>query len=620
MQNSPAPLASDVPSTGRLHWYHWAVLVLSLILTVSAWYISAENAEQKSRALFEYQASQIIDLVQERMAKYEEALWAGVATLNVKDEFTRSDWKKFADTLHIQDRYPGINGIGVIHYVPPAKKDAYLSWLRLEMPDYTIHPEHSNPEFWPIAYIEPQSDNLKAVGLDVAHEANRYNAALKARKTASVQITGPITLVQDTRKTPGFLFYAPWFSQDSRERLYGKGNFLGLVYSPFIMHKLMGGTLANSNRQVNFSIADGEVELYNELTERSENYDASPLFTTRQTIELYGREWTFVVQSSTLFRNQQNHVQPWFILAGGILIDSMLLLIFVVLGRSRQNAIDYSHQVTRDLRVRQQELELARERLQQRNNELLEANKELDQFAFVASHDLKGPLRGIGQLAGWIEDDLRGTLSAQTRDYLDLLKGRIQRLESLLDGLLGYSRIGRDEGKPETFIIADRIRELFVLLAPPESFSLVCDDKVGEITTLSAPFDQVMRNLMANALKHHDKAFGTLKVKSWAANSKYYFSVSDDGPGIPQKYQDAVFELFHTLKPRDEVEGSGLGLAIVKKIVERYDGHVYVQSDGKRGTSFVFDWPSEIKPRRLSTKDTDSTDGVVGADTSLSAR
>ncbi|PTY36857.1 histidine kinase [Saccharospirillum sp. MSK14-1] len=591
-------VANDVPavknSHGRLHWYHWLVIGLSLMLTLGAFKITERQVQLKSEEQFEFQSQQILDLVQERMAKYEEALLAGVSSLRMfPSTATRSDWLTFADSLDIGERFPGINGIGVIHYVPPEKLEDYLAWQRESMPGYNIHPAHNEDEYWPITYIEPEITNTRAVGLDMAHEQNRFTAAKKARDTGKANITGPITLVQDAQQTPGFLFYAPWYADRGPVATHGdsNGNFMGLVYAPFIMFKLMDGTLANTNRLVNFSIHDGDVELYNELNSSSENYDPDPLYTREETLELYGRPWRFNLQSTQLFRDQQTNTQPFIILAGGITIEILIIFIFIVLARSNKSAIAYADRVTKDLRAQKNELESVSQNLESRNHELVEANKELDQFAFVASHDLKAPLRGINQLALWIEEDLKESLTPQTKEYLDLLQNRTARLEKLLNDLLAYSRVGRKEGEMTEITVSKFIDDIFSLLSPPDSFKLDYKDAVGTVTTMSIPLELILRNLMSNAIKHHDKQSGTISVVAKEVGTRIQFSVTDDGPGIPPEHQERVFDLFHTLKPRDQVEGSGLGLSVIKKTLDRYNCQYRLISDGQRGCTFEFDWP-----------------------------
>lgn len=565
-----------------LPWHHWFVVILSLLLTLGAWLIASQQVEKRNKAQFDYQAAQLLELVQERMVRYEEALWGGVAALHMlPHDATREDWRLFAESLQIETRFPGINGIGVIHYVPAQAFETYLTWQRESLPDYQVYPAHNETDYWPITYIEPQQLNRQAVGLDMAHEENRYQAAQRARDTGTASITGPITLVQDDMRTPGFLFYAPWYSQRLEQPTLAqrRSEFRGLVYAPFIMHKLMDGVLENVNRQVHFSIHDAQQSLYSELSEASVDYDANPMFSASFSVPFYGRTWDFQVQTTALFRQQNTHHQPLLILLGGIVIDLLLIIIFVLLNRANRIAVAYANEVTQDLRLRQQELE--------------EANRELDQFAFVASHDLKAPLRGIQRLADWIEEDLHGKLETQTADYLKLLQSRVARLENLLDDLLIYSRVGRKEGVVECFSFTKRIEEIFALLDPPKGFKLECHDVIGEVKVFTTPFELVFRNLIANAIKHHDRAQGVITVYGVRDEKGYRFEVADDGPGIPAEHRDRVFELFHTLKPRDEVEGSGLGLAIIKKILDQYECEYRLQANGERGVRFIFHWPQQ---------------------------
>lgn len=234
----------------------------------------------------------------------------------------------------------------------------------------------------------------------------------------------------------------------------------------------------------------------------------------------------------------------------------------------------------------------ASERLAEHRNELERSNKELATFAYVASHDLKSPLRGIFQISQWIEEDLQTGDTLSIPKHMELLRGRLRRMEHLLDDLLAYSRAGRQVGSISQIELGNLARNIFEMQAPPEGFSLEVAQDMPAFTTFATPLEQVLRNLFSNAVKHHDRSTGCIKLNWTIANKDYYeFSVSDDGPGIPQKYHERVFVMFQTLKPRDEVEGSGMGLALVKKIVETYGGTTNIDSDGLRGSTIRFTWP-----------------------------
>lgn len=276
---------------GGLKWFHWLVVASSLLLTFGAWYTVKSQVDEKVAVRFEHESNQAIEMVRTRMQKYEDALWAGVASIHSQSQgIDYHEWKRFADTLNIEKRYPGINGIGVIYYVPPEKLVQHLATERKLRPNYQIHPPHEQGEYWPITYIEPVDINAAAVGLDMAHEANRFTAAKKARDKGTAQITGPITLVQDSQKTPGFLFYAPFYQEVEHSTLEERREqFVGLVYAPFIMGKLMHGTLYRENRLVNIQIKDGDDLLYDERDTDQQHNSSSPKSMARKLSEQIGR-------------------------------------------------------------------------------------------------------------------------------------------------------------------------------------------------------------------------------------------------------------------------------------------------------------------------------------------
>jgi PAS domain S-box-containing protein len=243
----------------------------------------------------------------------------------------------------------------------------------------------------------------------------------------------------------------------------------------------------------------------------------------------------------------------------------------------------------------------AAEKLAEHRDELERSNKELATFAYVASHDLKSPLRGIFQISHWIEEDLSNGQTHAIPEHMSLLRGRLRRMERLLDDLLAYSRAGRLEGSTSQIDLGKLAQNVFDMQAAPEGFTLEVAKDLPTFITLATPLEQVLRNLFSNAIKHHDRTEGCISLNWRLAKKNYYeFSVSDDGPGISPEYQERVYIMFQTLRPRDEVEGSGMGLALVKKIVEAYGGNTGIISDGIRGTSIHFTWPIDIE-RRLTS-------------------
>lgn len=227
--------------------------------------------------------------------------------------------------------------------------------------------------------------------------------------------------------------------------------------------------------------------------------------------------------------------------------------------------------------------------------ELQRSNADLDKFAYVASHDLKAPLRGIRSLAQWIAEDVAETASKDTMENLELLNSRVDRLDGLLESLLAYSRIGHKTESPKEIDIANLIDDIADYLAPDPSFLITYKGNVSTFFTSKVPFELVLRNLISNSIKHHDHASGQINVYAKEFGDLVEFRVQDDGPGIPDEFKERIFEMFQTLKPRDQVEGSGMGLAIVKKTIEIFGGKIRVESIlSQRGSSFIFTWKKQF--------------------------
>ena len=232
-----------------------------------------------------------------------------------------------------------------------------------------------------------------------------------------------------------------------------------------------------------------------------------------------------------------------------------LYLIAMVENISDRKQLEFQHEESR------RALEKAKADLEDRND-------QLDQFVYAASHDLKAPLRGITNLSEWLEEDLSGHLSEENQQQLTLLRQRAKRMESLIDGLLKYSRIGREQVSPELVDIYLLLLDLVDSLAPTNGFDIQLPKTCPPIMAKKLLLGQVFSNLLNNAIKHHDRDRGIVRV-DWEDQEQYYlFSVTDDGPGIPVAFQERIFTVFQTLSGSSSPENTGIGLALIKKIVD----------------------------------------------------
>ncbi|QCR23334.1 CHASE3 domain-containing protein [Pontibacter sp. SGAir0037] len=224
-------------------------------------------------------------------------------------------------------------------------------------------------------------------------------------------------------------------------------------------------------------------------------------------------------------------------------------------------------------------------------SELERKNKELDQFAYVVSHDLKAPLRGIEVASRWVEEDMGQELPANVREYLVMMRVRVHRMENLINGILALARIGRTNHTEEVVDVQQLLTEIIDLLSPPKGFNIHIQDEMPVIYTVRIQLQQVFSNLISNAIKYHHKDTGNVWIRHQIENDFHVFSVTDDGPGIDTEYHDRIFVIFQTLQERDAVESTGVGLAIVKKIVEWQGGTIRINSEPDQGATFTFTWP-----------------------------
>lgn len=587
----PVDARRRLETAASLHWFHWVIVLGSLLLTFFAWHISNSEKNTRVKVQFDREVEHVIELVQERMKKYEDALWSGVGLIHMTGgdiDFDR--WKQYADSIRIDEKYPGINGIGVIHSVPLNILDTYLSTQRSQRPEYFIHPEHEGNLKLPISFVIPVAGNEKAVGLDMAHEQNRFRAAQNARASGESQITGPITLVQDNSKTPGFLFYTPFYtggyhdSIEQRER-----NFSGLIYAPFVMKKLMEGTLEKTKRQVDIRLLDGETTLYDEHVPSEPDFDPDPLFVRRANVELFGRTWTFDIWSAKSFREATYDSQPLTILIGGILIDIMLVLLFISISRSSTQALQLADLMT-------EQLEQSSSTLKKKAIELERSNQDLEQYAYIASHDLQEPLRKVASFCELLRDEFGDDLGEVGAQYVDFAIDGATRMRSLVQDLLTYSKIGSDQDSnsivDSNLAFQTAVSNLSTSITEAEA--IVTKDTLPEVCASAREMSQLFQNLIGNSIKYRTSDEPRVHVAAKLEGAEWQFSVSDNGIGIEPEYRERVFGIFKRLHNRNHFSGTGIGLAICKRIVDRLQGRIWIESSHESGCKFCFSIPANL--------------------------
>ena len=224
-------------------------------------------------------------------------------------------------------------------------------------------------------------------------------------------------------------------------------------------------------------------------------------------------------------------------------------------------------------------------------SDLEKTNKELDKFAYIVSHDLKAPLRAIGNLTDWITQDSADSLSDESKENFQIIKGRVKRMEQLINAILEYSKVSKHKGTQELFSFNEIIHNAVDLAGTDSNCKVEISGTMPEYYGDKVKYQQVFMNLISNGIKHNNKEQKKIEISCREEGKFWEFMIKDNGPGIDKRFHEKVFVIFQTLKARDEFESTGIGLSIVKKIVEEAGGSIRIESTPGEGAAFYFTVP-----------------------------
>ena len=231
--------------------------------------------------------------------------------------------------------------------------------------------------------------------------------------------------------------------------------------------------------------------------------------------------------------------------------------------------------------------------------ELARSNRELEDFTYVVSHDLKEPLRGIDGFSTFLVEDYGDKLDERGRKYVSVLRDCARRMSALIEDLLQLSRIGRT--RPEYVTVSvepllEDIRQDLSFTLEQKKVDLRIQSDLPTITYQPTHLKQVFQNLISNAVKFNNKPHRVVEIACHEDDGVYTFSVRDNGIGIDERYHEKIFQIFQRLGRREDYEGTGAGLTICKKIVEAHGGRIWVESKVGQGSIFSFTIPKSIRP------------------------
>ncbi len=317
-----------------------AFTLISMLVTYLIWERASHSINDKNIIHFEAMVKESEAALLYRIDSYEKALISGAALFHTNREVDSEEWRKFVASLDVRNAYPGINGIGYIADIHMRDKDEYLKEMKKRKDiEFKIHPETPRPELFVITYIEPIEINKPAVGLNVAFEEHRREAAYLSRNSGVAAVTRKVLLVQDQTKSPGFLLFLPMYKsgvslKNEDERV---NSFKGWIYAPFVGKNFMKSLTSNQGEYFDFTVYDGE-EINNDSIiytsmNQDNKYDSKLKIT--KTIEVKQRKWHLVWQSTPKFDSQIRNYETIIILSGGIILSFLGgVLIYILLSKN----------------------------------------------------------------------------------------------------------------------------------------------------------------------------------------------------------------------------------------------------------------------------------------------
>jgi signal transduction histidine kinase len=592
-------------------WVPYAVLAVAVALTLLGTSYIMRTSQTQDVLEFRAAADETQHLIEARIQTYIELLRAGAAFFGASDFVTAEEFRAFIARLRLNERYPGIQGMGyAVRALPGQLRQIERRLAALGMADAGVWPPGRRAAYTVIMYLEPLDErNRAAIGYDMSTERSRREAMERARDTGEPSASQKLTLVQeiDDQKQPGFVIYVPVYRKDAPTTTVDERSaaLVGYVYSPFRTDDLLQGILApetDSQRALDFQVYDGAKPTPADLLHSS--YDparAGPdLARVTYRIDVAGRPWTLEFIHFQPFVS----IRPWLApltFIGGLILSVALFGVTLAQFRAWETAARHAA----ELRISEEALRESEARL--RRLVVLErdardaaqaADRAKDEFLATISHELRTPLNAM---LGWLSMLRTGKVREDRRvGALDVIERNARTQARLIEDLLDVSRIitGKVRIDLQPIQVGPIVQTVIEALRPG------ADAKGVQIhsTSTTAPtavmgdsarVQQIVWNLLSNAIKFTPPG-GHVYVEVAVASGHVHLQVRDTGVGITPEFLPHVFERFRQADASTTRahSGVGLGLAIVRHLVELHGGHIDAQSDGTgRGSTFTVRFP-----------------------------
>jgi PAS domain S-box-containing protein len=339
------------------HWLTATVLSVTLLASYQAWRLAVQDLANERQLYFDFRVRQLVQSIEQRLVAYEQMLYGARGLFAASGLVERGEYREYVSALNLDQRFPGIQGVGFSLWIPKTDKDRHVAEIRREgFPDYDIHPSGEREFYTSIIYLEPFTGrNLRAFSYDMFSEQIRNRAMTYARDNNSLGISGKVTLLQETAQDvqAGFLMYLPVYRKNLpidtvAER---QANLLGWVYAPFRTKDLMNGIGGERESEIGLEIFDTEtVNEENRMYGSAPAATSHPLLTAKQQIVLACHPWTLLIHAEPNFQARVDQDKPLIIAGSGVSLSLLLSLLTWQLLNSRSRAMALAQNMTAELR------------------------------------------------------------------------------------------------------------------------------------------------------------------------------------------------------------------------------------------------------------------------------
>ncbi len=610
------PLALIMSLRPSREWRREQIAVAAPLIAVFAavvwlFVFVSQREELGIRAEFEKWSYSFSHELEKDLGIYRNMLSSLTGLFIGSEVVTKEEFSQFSAL--ILENNSEVQGLSWNPLVSGPERDAFEQAQRAGgYPDYQIYvvdetgsrvPAPPKDSYFPVLYVFPLEENRRALGYDISSEPTRKRAidlALQFSNRATA--TGPIKLVQRDGDEYGLLIIEPIYRNHQIKQGL-EGFAIVAIQVSDIMRNASSRVADTGLHALAYDNTDplNPVLIYSNMPEMTKHTPGKNM-QRMHTINLAGRDWVIDYHLSEDYLAANPSWQAWSLLATGLLFTA-LLGIFLLL------SIGYTARVTTLVSERTAQLNKSNAALQleiaerkvlqqeadKRSRQLSEKNEELERFAYVVSHDLQAPLRGIAGFADLLQERYSAKLGAEGREFLNFVSNGTKHMHRMIADILELSRVGTSEMqfKPvDTGAVVQQVCNT-LRMDIERSAARVQHESLPTVRADEGQLVLLFQNLVGNAIKFCSKECKPeIRITAQRESEGWHFRVEDNGIGIAEDKQARLFNLFVRLHTTEEYTGTGLGLAICKRIIERHNGHIWLESKQGVGTTFHFVLPA----------------------------